>query len=532
MVEIAAVTGPLFELAVVAAAAGLGRAALVASVEEAVLVGDPRRAARPRARVSLHARARSPRDLRRHPARAPAGAPPARRRSARTSHAADPTASCPSSPITSRSPPRSPASGAASSTTCARRRPRPRRGAPTRRPHGSRALELGIGDHTRASATFRSSSATSSTTPAGRRTRGDPLPQPGRRNQPRGARRRDARSCTGARQPAAAPPRGQAGGDACRSPKRPSNLRAARRPRGLAAASTCSDRRSSAKDEATNSPPASGRSPTPTPPATKSYGDGHRGDGAVALQRPRPSTRRSRRRGASAAGRDDPVLDAGLRRCLALLLAMAGRFDEALVHLPRATRSSIHRTSRRSRCSTRTATSAQAKVLAGDLAGAKQECSPCSSTCATREVRDRRRERCGPPPRSHSSAATSATGTRPPNTWRTAATSIGPSHRGEALRLPPPRRQGASGRAPRRLAEALELARRAVELGRRSDSLKHRARAWLALAEVQRANGQTAKADAAVAPPFALYHAKGNVAAAAQVRRQFRLTMPSAEGRS
>ena len=40
------------------------------------------------------------------------------------------------------------------------------------------------------------------------------------------------------------------------------------------------------------------------------------------------------------------------------------------------------------------------------------------------------------------------------------------------------------------IAEGLELARRAVELAERSDWLNYRACAWLALAEVQRANGQ------------------------------------------
>ena len=49
------------------------------------------------------------------------------------------------------------------------------------------------------------------------------------------------------------------------------------------------------------------------------------------------------------------------------------------------------------------------------------------------------------------------------------------------------------------LAEALTLAQRAVERAERSDMLNLRARAWLALAEVQRARGATAEADAAVA---------------------------------
>ena len=51
-----------------------------------------------------------------------------------------------------------------------------------------------------------------------------------------------------------------------------------------------------------------------------------------------------------------------------------------------------------------------------------------------------------------------------------------------------------------------------------SDNLNLRARAWLALAEVQRAAGDGAEADAAVAEAIRLYEAKGNVAAAAAVR--------------
>jgi hypothetical protein len=42
--------------------------------------------------------------------------------------------------------------------------------------------------------------------------------------------------------------------------------------------------------------------------------------------------------------------------------------------------------------------------------------------------------------------------------------------------------------------------------------------AWLALAEVQKANGHAAGADAAVANALRLYEEKGNVAAAARVR--------------
>ena len=66
--------------------------------------------------------------------------------------------------------------------------------------------------------------------------------------------------------------------------------------------------------------------------------------------------------------------------------------------------------------------------------------------------------------------------------------------------------------------EAVALARAAVELAEQTDMLNLRARIWLALAEVQRAAGNGAEADAAVATALELYEQKGNVAAAAALR--------------
>jgi hypothetical protein len=67
-------------------------------------------------------------------------------------------------------------------------------------------------------------------------------------------------------------------------------------------------------------------------------------------------------------------------------------------------------------------------------------------------------------------------------------------------------------------AGAVALAQRAVELADQSDMLNLRARVWLALAEVQRCNGQKTKADAAAAAALRLYESKGNVTAAAPLR--------------
>jgi hypothetical protein len=68
-----------------------------------------------------------------------------------------------------------------------------------------------------------------------------------------------------------------------------------------------------------------------------------------------------------------------------------------------------------------------------------------------------------------------------------------------------------------RLDHALSLARHAVACAP-SDTLNLRAGTWVALAEVQRAAGAAAEADAALDEAIRLYEAKGNVAAAARVR--------------
>jgi tetratricopeptide (TPR) repeat protein len=66
--------------------------------------------------------------------------------------------------------------------------------------------------------------------------------------------------------------------------------------------------------------------------------------------------------------------------------------------------------------------------------------------------------------------------------------------------------------------DAATFARRAVEIMEPTDDLNSRAGTWLALAEVQRAAGRTAEADAAVARALELYQQKGNLAAAATVQ--------------
>ena len=151
-VELAAVAGPRFELRVLAEAAGLDRDALATAR---------------RARRSRRASSRSCRSRRRRAASrtsscaAPSttGSPGIRRaelhlrvgEALERVHAADPTASCPSSPTTSRSPRRSRASSAPSSTTCAPGHAAVAAAAYDEGTRGfSTALELGIADRANA----------------------------------------------------------------------------------------------------------------------------------------------------------------------------------------------------------------------------------------------------------------------------------------------------------------------------------------------------------------------------------------------
>ena len=71
-----------------------------------------------------------------------------------------------------------------------------------------------------------------------------------------------------------------------------------------------------------------------------------------------------------------------------------------------------------------------------------------------------------------------------------------------------------------RLDEALALAWQAVASAEPSDLLNLKAAVWVALAEVQRAAGAAAEADAALDEAVRLYEAKGNVAASRQARER------------
>jgi tetratricopeptide (TPR) repeat protein len=74
---------------------------------------------------------------------------------------------------------------------------------------------------------------------------------------------------------------------------------------------------------------------------------------------------------------------------------------------------------------------------------------------------------------------------------------------------------------------ALELARTALDVIEWRNSPNNHAQVLLALAEVQRAAGNTADADAAVLKALELYEQKGNVAAAARLRDEYQTISPA-----
>jgi len=216
--------------------------------------------------------------------------------------------------------------------------------------------------------------------------------------------------------------------------------------------------------------------------------------------------------------RDDPVQDAGLRRLLALALAMVGRFDEAHEHI-RASGAVLDGIDQTILSSASRRLVSEAKDLVGDPAGAKQEV-----RAAFLNMRDARGEESDS--RALRAAAELALLCCDQGDWNEAAESLAyGSHVDRSApvegKVYTVHRLAARARLAAHqgdLAEALELGRAAVEMAERSSWLNYRARAWLALAEVQRAAGVHDDAEASVAEALRLYEAKGNVAAAARVK--------------
>ncbi len=211
----------------------------------------------------------------------------------------------------------------------------------------------------------------------------------------------------------------------------------------------------------------------------------------------------------------DRVLAAVITRFLSVLFAMAARFDEAR-ELDRTSSLVLDELNQNSYWVYRGAT-AEAKELAGDRAGAERELLAqwdWFSSHGDRAIDDR----------AMSSAYKLAYLYCDDDRWDEAANCLSfgsevalvarPTHR-TIYRLAGEARIAAhSGRIP----HALTLAQRAVDYAEPTDNLNLRARIWMALAEVQRASGAAAEADAALAAAIRLYVAKGNIAAVAPLR--------------
>ncbi len=216
------------------------------------------------------------------------------------------------------------------------------------------------------------------------------------------------------------------------------------------------------------------------------------------------------------ASSDDHVLEAIVARFLSAVLAMAARFDEAREYL-RTSGPVLDELNQTTHTSANLAMVAEAKELLGDRAGAERDLS--TQWLSFRDAR-------GDAPDTHALRAASVLALLycDDGRWAEAAECLSYGrdvpepqfiHRESILRLAGEARlAGHHGRHN----EALGLARRAVESADRSDWLNLRARAWLALAEVESQAGHIAKAERATVKALALYHKKGNVAAAARLR--------------
>ena len=436
-------------------------------------------------------------------------------------------ASCPSSPTTSRSPLRSPAPSARSTTTCARPRPRRRRRPTAKRRRGSRrALELGIADpRERARVQVELGHLFYET---GRLAESDAILAASldAATEPGGARPRGACARPALEPAAGLGSRGRARRRWCRSPRRRSGRSSSSATRSASRwPSTCSAhalgregrRAESARGARAGARPRGGRR------RRGHAAPHHRADRRGLCERPDPGRRGDR------PPRGAPVVEPrrpGARR--------------GAPPLPRAASSRWPAASTRRASTSRRATASSTSAVETDFVAARAawtrrrgkgarrrprrrraaNCRPRSSACATREAR---------------TGGASAAGRRPARAalcdqgrWDEAAAYLayggevdGASRsQGKIYSMLPPRRQGPRWRrSAGELAEALELARRAVELADRgrlaelpepapgSRSPRCSAR-----------SGQTAEADAAVATALALYEQKGNVAAAARLR--------------
>jgi tetratricopeptide (TPR) repeat protein len=212
---------------------------------------------------------------------------------------------------------------------------------------------------------------------------------------------------------------------------------------------------------------------------------------------------------------NDPVLEAVVRVFLGQFHAQTARFDEAM-ELVRQSSLVLDELSRMTVISQYRYECAYAKELAGDRAGAEHELTARWST-----LRDSGYG--GTDRRAIEAAYRLGRFYCDEGRWDDAERFIAhgrgvrlAAHSGVAVvRLALEARLAAHGG---RLAEALTLAQRAAGGARLWEPTNAKAGIWLALAEVHRARGEAAQAEAALAVALELYERKGNIAAAARLR--------------
>jgi tetratricopeptide (TPR) repeat protein len=217
--------------------------------------------------------------------------------------------------------------------------------------------------------------------------------------------------------------------------------------------------------------------------------------------------------------RDDRVVEAVIRRLLAYALAMAGRFDEARAHLEASTPVLDEVNLTEVTWAVNRWRVWETLDLLGDATAAEQDL-----IAVWRYFRDTRGEQVSG--RAMLAAVLLALLCCDQGRWEEAAAYL--SYGQEEDRFPPsfvhiPLRFAARARIAEhagRHAEAVELAHTAVELAAAlgSFNVQVKARAYLALAEVQRASGNEAEAHDAVERALEVYDRKGNITLAARVR--------------
>jgi class 3 adenylate cyclase/tetratricopeptide (TPR) repeat protein len=229
-----------------------------------------------------------------------------------------------------------------------------------------------------------------------------------------------------------------------------------------------------------------------------------------------PATPRAEELLSSAA--DDWVLEAYLKPAVALLYAMAGRFEEALA-LASESIGALADLGSTSAWTTRGQQVARALEDAGDRAGAERE-----RKAALAYFRDLR-------PDTVQGGAWLLGGALArlycdEDRWEDAEEAL--AYGRDAAIPMMPMSQITRLTVEARLAahrgefdEAVAFAERAVADSANREWLNNQADCWRALAEVQQAAGRTAEADAAIARALELYERKGNVAAAARMREKF-----------